>query len=104
MTSAQKQCIRESYLAISEMLGPVSLLFYRRPFQLDPSLKPMFRSDIEVQGRKLMDMLTAVVDNLDNLESLAPALRALGQRHVAYGVRPRHYDLVQQALLWALAQ
>jgi hemoglobin-like flavoprotein len=104
MTSEQKQLIRDSFPAIREMAGPVSLLFYGRLFALDPTLRPMFRQDIEVQGRKLMDMLTAVVDNLDQFEGLTPALGAMGQKHAGYGVRPEHYQTVSQALIWALGQ
>jgi len=104
MTPEQKQLIRESFPAIREMAGPVSLLFYGRLFALDPALRPMFRQDIELQGRKLMDMLTAVVDNLDHFEGLAPTLRALGQKHAGYGVRPEHYQTVTQALIWAFGQ
>jgi hemoglobin-like flavoprotein len=104
MTASQKQYIRMSFPAIAEVLGPVSLLFYGRLFQLDPSLRPMFRSDIEVQGRKLMDMLTAVVKHLDDFETLEGTLRSLGQRHAAYGVREEHYETVQRAFLWALGQ
>ncbi len=80
------------------------MLFYGRLFALDPSLRPMFRQDIALQGRKLMDMLTAVVDHLDEFESLTPALRSLGQKHVGYGVRPEHYQTVGKALIWALTQ
>ena len=104
MTARQKQLIRESFPAIREMAGPVSMLFYGRLFELDPAVRPMFRQDIELQGRKLMDMLTAVVDNLDHFEGLAPALRALGQKHVGYGVRPEHYQTLSVALIWALGQ
>jgi hemoglobin-like flavoprotein len=104
MTPEQKQLIRESFPAIREMAGPVSLLFYGRLFALEPALRPMFRQDIELQGRKLMDMLTAVVDNLDQFEGLAPTLRALGQKHAGYGVRPEHYQTVARALIWALGQ
>jgi len=104
MTPEQKQLIRESFPAIREMAGPVSLLFYGRLFALDPALRPMFRQDIELQGRKLMDMLRAVVENLDHFEGLAPTLRALGQKHAGYGVRPEHYQTVTQALIWALGQ
>jgi hemoglobin-like flavoprotein len=104
MTSEQKRLVRESFPAVREMAGPVSMLFYGRLFALDPSLRPMFRQDIELQGRKLMDMLTAVVDNLDHFEGMAPALRALGQKHVGYGVRPEHYKTVGKALMWALGQ
>jgi len=104
MTPEQKRLVRESFPDVREMAGPVANLFYGRLFALDPSLRPMFRQDIELQGRKLMDMLTAVVDNLDQFDGLAPALRALGQKHVGYGVRPEHYQTVGKALMWALGQ
>jgi len=45
-----------------------------------------------------------IVENLDHLDSLTPVLHALGQRHVAYGVRPEHYATLSRAFLWALAQ
>ena len=104
MTAKQKQLVRESFPDIREVAGPVSLLFYGRLFAMDPTLRPMFRQDIELQGRKLMDMLTAVVDNLDHFEGLAPTLRSLGQKHAGYGVRPEHYETVALALIWALGQ
>jgi hemoglobin-like flavoprotein len=56
------------------------------------------------QGKKLMDMLATVVRNLDKLDRIIPSARALGQRHVAYGVREEHYDVVGAALLWTLEQ
>ena len=104
MTASQKRLVKESFAGIREISGPVALLFYGRLFEIDPSLRPMFRQDIELQGRKLMDMLTAVVDNIDGLEGLAPKLQALGQRHAGYGVKPEHYGTVSKALIWALAQ
>jgi len=104
MTSEQKRLVRESFQSISDSLGPISLLFYARLFEQDPSLRPMFVQDIAIQGRKLMSTLTTVVQNLDDLDQLSPALRALGQRHAGYGVRSDHYKLVKGALLWTLGQ
>jgi hemoglobin-like flavoprotein len=104
MNPAQIELIRATFHEIRAAAGPLSVLFYGRLFELDPRLRPMFHQDIAVQGRKLMDMLTSIVDHLDHLDSLTPALRALGQRHVAYGVRPEHYAMLSRAFLWALAQ
>jgi hemoglobin-like flavoprotein len=56
------------------------------------------------QGRKLMQMLGLLVKSLDRLEQFLPAVRVLGSRHVAYGVRDRDYDTVGRALLWTLEQ
>jgi hemoglobin-like flavoprotein len=33
-----------------------------------------------------------------------PAVRQLGRRHAAYGVRPEHYATVGEALIWTLEQ
>lgn len=104
MTSREKQRIRESFPGVQEVAGPLSLLFYGRLFEQDPALRPMFHGDIAKQGLKLMQMLTAVVDNLDQLDTLTPVLHAMGQRHVGYGVRPAHYQAVGDALLWAMGQ
>src|SRR5215469_7781750 len=104
MTAEQKRLIRESFQSIGDSLGPISLLFYARLFEQDPSLRRLFVQDIAIQGRKLMSTLTTVVDNLDHMEQLSVALRAMGQRHAGYGVRPEHYQLVKGALLWTLGQ
>jgi hemoglobin-like flavoprotein len=78
--------------------------FYRHLFTLDPSLRSMFRGSIEEQGRKLMQILAVVVRGLDKLDTLLPAVRALGERHAKYGVQPKHFDTVATALLTTLAE
>lgn len=104
VTPEHSRLICQSFPSVREVAGPLSLLFYGRLFELNPALRPMFRQDITLQGRKLMEMLTAVIDNLNNFEEFEPKLRALGQRHVAYGVLPEHYQTVQTALIWALGR
>jgi len=101
MTARQKQMVRESFPVIQEVAGPLSQLFYGRLFELQPGLRPMFRHDLASQGRKLMEMLSVIVEHLDRLESLDPVLRELGRRHAGYGVLPQHYATVEQALLWS---
>jgi hemoglobin-like flavoprotein len=100
----QNWLIRGSYDLIQDMRTAVAMLFYGRLFDLDPSLRPLFKNDIEIQSQKLMDTLAAAVDSLDNLPALIPALRAMGARHQEYGVQPEHYNTVREALLWAMAQ
>jgi hemoglobin-like flavoprotein len=101
MTPAQKELVRNSWPDIFELSGPIARLFYGRLFQIDPQLRPMFKQEIEVQGRKLMEILMTLTGNLDRFEELIPVLKALGQRHAGYGVRPEHYPLVTASLLWA---
>lgn len=103
MTAREKRLVRESFQDIREVAIPMARLFYGRLLELEPALRPMFREDFQKQSAKLMEMLTAVVEHLDDLEKLNPVLREMGLRHSGYGVVPRHYLLVEQALLWSLA-
>ena len=64
----------------------------------------MFKGNIVEQGEKLMTTLKVVVRGLTRLESLVPAVQALGRRHAGYGVNDEHYDTVAEALLWTLQQ
>jgi hypothetical protein len=50
MTAREKQLVRESFQAIREEAGPLSLLFYGRLFELDPQLRRMFHGDISGRG------------------------------------------------------
>ena len=102
MTPEQKHLVRETFPAIREVAGPLMQLFYGRLFQIAPQVRPMFRNDIGIQARKFSDMLETLVDGLDDFELQRPKLRAMGLRHVAYGVQPEHYEVLSTALLWAL--
>lgn len=104
MTPRQKALVQESFAWLEPMAETVATLFYARLFALDPSLRPLFRGDMTVQGRHLMDALALAVRSLDRLDALVPSLEALGRRHVAYGVRNQDYATVGAALLWTLEQ
>jgi hemoglobin-like flavoprotein len=99
ITSHQVDLVQSSFAKVAPIADAAAAMFYERLFELDPSLKPMFRGDMSEQGKKLMDMLKMVVANLRNLDRLIPGVRALGERHSGYGVRDDHYETVGTALL-----
>jgi hemoglobin-like flavoprotein len=102
MTSDQVKAIQESFAKVAPISEQAAALFYGRLFEIAPAVKPLFRGDIEEQGRKLMAMLAAVVNGLGNLETILPAASTLAKRHVDYGVKASDYEPVGAALLWTL--
>jgi hemoglobin-like flavoprotein len=102
VTATQKKLVQDSFDSIAPIADDAAALFYRRLFELDPSLRTMFRGDMAEQRRKLMNMIGAAVRGLDRLEQLVPVVQDLGRKHVGYGVEDRHYDTVGAALLWTL--
>jgi hemoglobin-like flavoprotein len=104
VTPKQIALVQASWKQVQPIAGQAAALFYSRLFTLEPSLKRLFKGDMQEQGRKLMQMISVAVNSLARLESIAPAVRALGRRHAGYGVEPRHYALVEAALIWTLEQ
>ncbi len=76
--------------------------FYSKLFLDHPELRRMFSQDMDAQYAKLMEMLTAMVARLDDLENYQQEISDMGRRHAGYGVQPRHYEMVGAALLWTL--
>ena len=99
MTRRQIALVRLSWQHVLPIRAAAAEIFYRRLFELDPTLAALFRGDMTVQGRKLMTMLGTVVTRLDRMGELLPEVQRLGIRHVEYGVADAHYNTVGVALL-----
>lgn len=96
--------LRKSF-ALIEVHGPIAaLIFYRELFERDPALRRLFQSDIEVQAKKLTEMLGALISLLDHGPALETELTAMGARHAIYGVTEAHYATVKAALMAMLEQ
>ncbi|WP_425228293.1 globin family protein [Sphingomonas sp.] len=104
MPNRQIAIVQASFAQLRPIPDRVGARFYHRLFQLAPETRAMFPDDMAVQGRKLVDTLAAVVDALDHLDTILPAVRALGLRHHAYGVRDEQYGLVGLALIETLRE
>ena len=104
MTPTQRRLVRQTVGSLRDQAGPVSLLFYGRLFELDPSARRLFHNDLVLQGRKVIETLDWMAESLDRFDSMTVRLAELGRKHAGYGVRPDQYESVTAALLWAIAQ
>jgi Hemoglobin-like flavoprotein len=103
--SAEKvNLLRSTFARIDAQAEIAGLVFYQKLFTLEPGLQALFQTSIDLQTRKLMDSLRYIVATIENPTVLAPALEAMGRRHVTYGVRKPHFELVIRALLETFQQ
>ena len=100
----QMRLVQESFAEILPAADLTAQRFYARLFELDPTVRGMFPSDMTMQRQKFMSMLNTAVDSLDRLDVLVPTIQALGIRHGTYGVTIEQYALVREALMWALQE
>ena len=104
MTPEKIALVRSSWQLVLPIKDTAAQLFYGQLFELDPSLRSMFKGDMAEQGRKLMAIINTAVNSLDNLGPILGAVEEMGRRHIAYGVTEAHYDTVGSALIWTLGK
>jgi hemoglobin-like flavoprotein len=102
MTPHQIMLVQASLAKAAPIVDVAAGIFYGRLFDIAPEVQRMFKGDIGEQGRKLMATLGTVVKGLGNIETVLPAAKMLAVKHVLYGVKPEHYVLVGDALIWTL--
>src|SRR5688572_33387119 len=105
MIPERRKLVIESWKSLAPNSDQVGAIFYRRLFEIDPSLRALFEDAVlDEQIRKLTTMLDLVVHWLDIPERLVPALKQLGARHQSYGVQDEHYGKVATALIGTLEE
>jgi len=100
----QIKLVQETFDKVRPISEEAAKLFYNRLFELDPSLKSLFKGDMKTQGKMLMQMLDYAVTGLDRLDTIILTIQNLGIRHASYGVKDEYYETVGEALLWTLEQ
>lgn len=104
MTPRQIELVQRTFAEVRIDADGAARIFYDKLFERQPSLRGMFADDMAEQRRRLMQMIGVAVAHLHCVETVLPALHALGRQHLDYGVRESHYDLVGAVLLETLAE
>ena len=104
MNAVQQKLVWTTFARLAVMPEVAAALFYERLFAANPEFRMLFKSDMRIQGVKLMTTLSLVVYNLPKPGQVLPAIRELAVRHVEYGVKLADYDALRDALLWTLEQ
>ncbi|NME69777.1 globin domain-containing protein [Flammeovirga aprica] len=103
INSEQIGLIQETYALIERSTDDVAKAFYNKLFELDPSLRRLFSSDMREQRKKLMDVIGFLVYNLNDLDHLVYLIQELGKRHTRrYEVKDHNYEIAIVAFLHAL--
>jgi hypothetical protein len=61
MTVKQIELVESSWDYIIMNTEEAGMLFYNRLFEIDPSLRHLFKENIQIQSQKLVSMITFVV-------------------------------------------
>jgi hemoglobin-like flavoprotein len=96
--------VRRSVALLLPQAGEITRLFYDRLFSIAPETRELFKVDMTVQRQHFAAALSVIMKNLTLLDVLTEPLRDLGSNHARVGVRPQHYPIVRDSILFAMSQ
>ena len=102
MKAEQLQLVLQSLNEIQLLADKITTDFYQHLFEVEPSIRELFKGDIKRQGSMFITTLSLAVNGLSRMEDIQPAVRTLGERHSGYGVKPEYFQPFRESFLWAL--
>jgi hemoglobin-like flavoprotein len=103
MNQHQIDLIKNSFNAIKPQAQELVDLFYDNLFKNKPEFRALFPIEMKDQKQKLLSALTLVVNSLEKLETILPAIQDLGRKHSQnYGVKAEDYPVVGATLLQSM--
>jgi hemoglobin-like flavoprotein len=102
MSPQQIQLVKNTWSFVIVKSDEAGEIFYSRLFEVAPGVRPLFKTEIKEQSKKLMSMVTYVVTKLDKLDTIIGEIKSLSQRHKKYGAIKAHYSVVGECLIYTL--
>ena len=103
MTTEQTMLVKNSWKKLRNVRAEtIGDLFYTKLFFDHPGLRRVFPLQMDQQNKKLVDMLSYIVLNIDDFQAVKKTIEALAISHGKYGTKPEHYTMVGSALMWTL--
>ena len=103
MTPEQVALVLDGVARLRPRLDRTADAFYRDLFECHPEVRVMFPDDMSRLRIKFADELSTIVRAIPDFPAFFETARALGTRHVGYGVRAAHFAMVRPSLLGAIA-
>lgn len=104
MTEDEIDLLRESFRLMQTRKGRAAEVFYEHLFDIDPTLRRLFTTDLSELTEKVMIAMGAVIGQMQDLENCNAMTLDLAKRHVGYGVKPEDYEKVGHAVFRTLSE
>jgi len=99
MTQHQISLVRDSWVYVVDTFSGVGSTFYQHLFEISPYMKSLFSTDDGERERKLIHMLSLIIQELNSLGERGDDINKVAIRHNNYGAQPEHYKAIGIALM-----
>ncbi|MGK7896604.1 MAG: adenylate/guanylate cyclase domain-containing protein [Xenococcus sp. (in: cyanobacteria)] len=102
--SEQIKLVETSFNKLLPESDSLAEMFYERLYEVAPTVRSLFKGEVQERREKLWYILQNAVDGLSDLEELIPKVQDFGRRYIGHRVKDKDYESIGEALLWTLKQ
>lgn len=99
------ELVKATVPIIEERGDEITSRFYQMMFENHPELKKIFNQTNQRKGdqsKALANTIYAAAANIDQLETILPAVMPITEKHRSLNIKPEHYPIVGKHLLLAM--
>ncbi|MCE1165587.1 MAG: globin domain-containing protein [Bacteroidetes bacterium] len=96
--------IQGSYAKLADKHQETGDFLYKHLFECCPDVAGIFKVDMKEQSRTLMRMVKIVVEGLNNVDVIMPAIQHMGDRHHDLGITADQFKYFKESLLFAIGK
>lgn len=96
--------IQGSYAKLADKHQETGDYLYKHLFECCPDVVNIFKVDMKEQSRTLMKMVKTVVEGLNNVDVIMPAIQKMGSRHHDLGITPEQFKYFKESLVFAFGK
>jgi len=101
LTPEDIKTIQGSYARLADKHQETGDYLYKHLFECCPDVVNIFKTDMKEQSRILMRMIKIVVEGLNNVDVIMPAIQHMGDRHHELGITNEQFKYFKESLLYS---
>ena len=102
MRQLQIDLVQKSWKKILPMKVAAAEIFYKRLFELDPTLRELLEDNLIDYSETLIQMVDTAIEELNDWDQLDPFAQVLGVKLAKFGVKEKNYETFGAALISTL--
>jgi hemoglobin-like flavoprotein len=104
-TKRDQEIVTQTFATMTEDIDRAAEIFYKKFFASKPEAEKLFaKSDMQMQGRKLLKFFEAIVNSMPYIKQKKPDIAELARGHMRYGVKPEFLPEFGAALIETLRE
>ena len=105
LSTANIEIVQRTWKIVTKNFDVAADAFFKDLLRTKQEVRSLFsKTDFQAQSKRLLSAIGEIISSLSDVDTLVSILEDLGQRHVNYNVKPKHFAILQKSWFFMLEE